>query len=753
MNEILKKYFQEELLKHQLFSKAVVAIQRGSVWSNADTDATVDAQLLERLAAKKTSEKHRKFSFPWQVIYWLGKPGIAVICSVPKKTQEATIQKNYELLVSCLDAATKSYFANHDPLTGVLNRHGIQWQLEKLTQNSLTTESVAIDQQQPNQNELVLFSFDIDRFKNINDSYGHDVGDLILTIFAARISFVLPELIERFGIQCVFGRPGGEEFELIVWGQAGAIQTDQIVGELLKCIRVPVLPSSDDIKKLNKKSWTSFKDFPNIANPVTASIGVASEVFKNPIIKATEESYSQLRRSADLALYRAKNDGRNCYRVFNEIRLNHGRVHEYHEDSDLVVIDIGLTVGVKLGDLYRAFFPPFQNQPIDICDDRGSKKTLGHYPMIESARLLVIDTQEKISICTIIDRETSSNIPKGALLQLVHKGSLPFMNIRPKQLPINVFPLDRAVEYITELQKCNSLHSVVRVRGDYNDDVKSKDQFLTGIVAALHLQSPTPLRIFGGNGSGLYVVVKTNAGQSPSPAEKKTLITSLLAELSPFLDNITAGVVVPEVLPENADTSGESMLFYASAAINAADHSVPESAIILFDKSTPSETMQKWRKIRSIEDALVDYQKFKISGFNDASLDNKLGLIILEAFGKEYYSIGEAAFSSAHNADPRSIFSANLALLKAIREDYDGAFILFSGLIEFIKKSSSSKLYALAFAKSAIEATGKANLNVSDFKDIVVLVLSAFKAPLTNSVYSSWRKDVAVEAEKLGVLS
>lgn len=162
--------------------------------------------------------------------------------------------------------------------------------------------------------------------------------------------------------------------------------------------------------------------------------------------------------------------------------------------------------------------------------------------------------------------------------------------------------------------------------------------------------------------------------------------------------------------------------------------------------------MQKWRRLRSIEDALADYQKFKISGFNQASLDNKLGLIILETFDKEYYPLGEAAFSCAQTANKSiKVYKANLALMKTIRGDFEAAFTLFSTVTDYVTKSSSA-VYILAYAKSAIESAAKSNDKSSGLKDIVELAVKSSQKPLTNMIYNSWQKDIVAAAAGLGVL-
>lgn len=747
MIDILKKYLLEELEKQSFFSNALVVIHKNNTWIDSKTDEQInDSKILLRLRSKTATEKYKKFRDPWQVLFWAQKSNIAIIVDVPKKTQESTINKKYDLLLACINIATKSYYANHDTLTGVLNRHGIQWELERVNPNLLAEEDEAIsfDQQLPSDNEIALFAFDIDRFKCINDSYSHDVGDAILVMFAARLTAKMTELQTRFGVSCVFGRPGGEEFELVARGKVGTVPVTQIVEELLNSIREPVLPSADDIKKYQKRNPTSpaLKELPKITNPITASIGVATQVIKKPE-KATEEMYYSLRRDADVALYRAKNDGRNRHRLFKDIRMKHGRVHEFHSDSDLAIIDIGSDVGVELGDIYRVFFPPFQNEAIRIGDER-STKTLGKYPMIESARLIVIERQEEVSICAVIDKATSSDIPKGALLQYVHSGSIPFLHPRPRQWALNVLPAESIHDYIEQLQREELLYSVIRVKGHLRaGDQRDRDYRISEVIAAIYLLFPDSTKVFGGNGSGLYLLLKSCVDQSPSTEERMDLIKERLGALSVFLGEIRAGVFIPGVIEEEISLSGESILFYCTAALNTADDEDPDNTISFFNEDTPGDTIYKWRAQRMIEDALVDYQKFKSCGFDLSGLDNQLGLAILEGRLSEYYPLGEVAFSVANKAEPsEKVYQANLALMKAIRGDYESAYNLFIEIEDFVSESLT-KIYGLAFAKSALDVALEGQEEIDNvLKEKLNSALEHYKTPLSDITYDSWRQDI-----------
>lgn len=748
MDEILKSYFLEELSKYHFFSNALVASNRSSAWVDITTDDSIGNPIIEqRLSDRRPQEKYKKFPNPWQVAFWIPKSNIATIVDIPKKTQESTLRHQYEVLVNCMEAATKSYYANHDTLTSVLNRHGIQRELGNvILKGSAEEEEISkFDEQLPTTNEVSLFAFDIDKFKNINDTYGHDVGDAVLSIFAKRINASLPELQEKHGIRCIFGRPGGEEFEIIARGQAGLVTAKRIAEDLLEYIRTPALPSQEEVRRFLKKNpnFPAPHDLQAIAHPVTASIGVASKVI-NKKDDGTDRLYTSLRRESDLALYRAKNDGRNCCRLYGEIRTHHGRVYKNHADSGLIIADIGSNVGVRVGDTYRVFFPPFLNENIRLDDGRTSK-TVGKYPMVESARIMVIETQERVSTCAIINSVTPAEIPEGALLQYVHTGSVPFLHDRPRQWALNLLPLESLSEYTQELLAENSLRSIVRLTGRFkSEDERKRDKFVSELSATIYLLFPKGTRVFGGNGNGLYIVSKRLADDLSEANATKEIIASIVPQLSRILDDISAGVFIPELLPENVECSADAAIFYCNAALNSARVKDGDTAIVFFDDSVPRDVIYAWRERRMIEDALVDYQKLKSFGFDLPAVNNQLGLAILDDRLTEYYPIAMTAFSYAHKGDKNSkYYRANFALMNVITGDHETAYKLFSEIADFIHRRGGGRTYQVAFAKCMIEMVKSGEIAVN--KDINAM-LSNFAnqstLPFTYSTYENWRRDL-----------
>ena len=160
--------------------------------------------------------------------------------------------------------------ANHDALTGLVNRRVFYDRLE-----------LEVAHANRNGTPLALFFIDLNGFKPVNDTHGHEVGDKLLVTLATRL---------RDGMRSTdtIARYGGDEFVIIAPAVNGATDIGKIVTHLQKLIQQPVVINDLGIN-------------------VSASIGIA--VYPNPC-SSSEELISE----ADAAMYRAKQSGTSyCY--------------------------------------------------------------------------------------------------------------------------------------------------------------------------------------------------------------------------------------------------------------------------------------------------------------------------------------------------------------------------------------------------------------------------------------------------------
>lgn len=166
------------------------------------------------------------------------------------------------------------HLATHDALTGLPNRNLL---LDRLEQ--------AILQAQRHGMQLAVMFIDLDNFKNINDSLGHDVGDLLLKAVAKRLS------------ECVrdddtVARQGGDEFIVVLTNIYDANDAVFVANKILQGMKKPYYIKDRELH-------------------TNASIGIA--IYPNDGNQA-----EMLLKNSDTAMYHAKDGGRNTYQFFTE---------------------------------------------------------------------------------------------------------------------------------------------------------------------------------------------------------------------------------------------------------------------------------------------------------------------------------------------------------------------------------------------------------------------------------------------------
>ncbi|KQX46621.1 MULTISPECIES: putative bifunctional diguanylate cyclase/phosphodiesterase [unclassified Paenibacillus] len=166
-------------------------------------------------------------------------------------TRDITERKQHENLLY--------HYAYHDDLSKLYNRRFL---LEHV------------------HNPAIIYLLDLDYFKNINDIFGHDVGDTVLVEVANR-------LVEKFGTEYTLVRLGGDEFVVVAMGESGSAEE-----------------TADQINQLFAAPFT-VNDHPL---KLSVSIGVAQSV--------NNETVQTLLKQADIALYKAKGAGRKRYHIY-----------------------------------------------------------------------------------------------------------------------------------------------------------------------------------------------------------------------------------------------------------------------------------------------------------------------------------------------------------------------------------------------------------------------------------------------------
>lgn len=186
------------------------------------------------------------------------------------QTQDITLQKNAEERLR--------HMAYHDALTGLANRN----KLEQFIDNMLATA-------RRHQQGFALLFLDLDRFKNVNDTIGHEAGDRVLQIIGDR-------LIRSVRSNDIVARLGGDEFILLVTDVKSSNAVAVIAQKILNTVLKVMMINGHEIY-------------------ITVSIGISVYPFDG-------ENMQDLMKHADLALYRAKDHGYNNYQFYTNEMTN-----------------------------------------------------------------------------------------------------------------------------------------------------------------------------------------------------------------------------------------------------------------------------------------------------------------------------------------------------------------------------------------------------------------------------------------------
>lgn len=184
--------------------------------------------------------------------------------------------------------------AYNDPLTGLPNRRFLQDSLSKILHNNQRRKRVS-----------AFIYFDLDNFKRINDTIGHDVGDQVLVIAAERLNKIK-------GISDLVVRLGGDEFGILLGDIGDKAQAAEQANRILESIRVPI--------KMDSRDYT-----------LSTSLGIAM---------IPEHGYDlvTIMQNADMALYQAKQKGKNQYAFYTEkMKISTHNLIKAEEDLTLAL--------------------------------------------------------------------------------------------------------------------------------------------------------------------------------------------------------------------------------------------------------------------------------------------------------------------------------------------------------------------------------------------------------------------------------
>jgi len=302
------------------------------------------------------------------------------------------------------------WLADHDSLTKLLNRTSLQHQLRLLINRADASEG-----------KLAVLFCDLDKFKQINDSLGHPVGDTLLIQVAER----LKSMVRR---QDYVARLGGDEFVILLDHLVQPDDAMRIAEKLLHCLAAPYFTEEKELF-------------------VSASIGIA-------FYPQHGEDAISLIKHADIAMYQSKSCGRNQYSLYNpdqsqglEERLSlNADLHYALQRQEFVLyyqpqlaIDATRIIGVEALIRWRhpslGVVPP--DQFISLAEETGQIVDIGRWVIEEACAQLKRWEQQGVTGVRMAINLAGPQIMSDGLLADVQQ-ALQNSGVRPQQLEFEI---------------------------------------------------------------------------------------------------------------------------------------------------------------------------------------------------------------------------------------------------------------------------------------------------------------------------
>ncbi|GHT95006.1 hypothetical protein AGMMS49545_17210 [Betaproteobacteria bacterium] len=308
------------------------------------------------------------------------------------------------------DQANLDFLAYHDATTGLPNRTLLQDRLEH-----------ALERARRDQQQLALLFIDLDRFKHVNDTLGYQVGDALLQVVARSVGTLLRD-------SDTLARLNGDEFMILLEENANMANVTIVADKIMALFTKPLILQDQEIY-------------------ITASVGIS-------IFPQDGSSADILTKYAELAMFKAKDLGRNTYQFF-ESGLSVGA-------RERLALENGLRSAVSRGELVLHYQPQinlltghligvealvrWQNPGlglvmpdrfIHIAEDIGIISDIGAWVLQEACRQMVAWQKKGLHVPRIAVNLSVQQLERTDLVSLVQQ-QLEISGLKPQQLELEV---------------------------------------------------------------------------------------------------------------------------------------------------------------------------------------------------------------------------------------------------------------------------------------------------------------------------
>lgn len=263
------KFVNEQFIQCTGFSESELLAQDRLALVHPKDKNIVEENMRKMMAGKRTAPYEYRFVNKTGEVRWF----IEAITATEHEGREAWFGNSIDITAQKLVEERLNHLAFYDSLTELPSRALFMQRLEQ----ALTTSAVTMG-------SLAVMFLDVDRFKVVNDSLGHNAGDQVLFTIGQRLkdSIRPGDTLARFG---------GDEFTILLEGLAAPSDAELVAERMLRAVQECIRLGERDAY-------------------LTASIGIS-------FAENGDESPAQLLQHADLALYRAKAEGKARFAVFD----------------------------------------------------------------------------------------------------------------------------------------------------------------------------------------------------------------------------------------------------------------------------------------------------------------------------------------------------------------------------------------------------------------------------------------------------